>query len=243
MTYTNQFIVKFFSLTLALTLLFLFTPANAQTVEETAQDVVKQDLSIVTDGMHTIMIKEEEMAEVRHILNYLLQNARDHAAAENFESAAYELSMAASYMNMDARNRRGEMDRDVMRAAENLKRIASATDYSKTPVNVYDAGIFTAHQELADYHQRRTSYFHSADFTKSAGHALEAALVHYQSAAFSLARLEEKPMKSLIDADLQKDVETLALAMKQSKPIADADASAIIDRLGIAIESLAKSMS
>jgi len=213
-------------------------PVLAQDIEEEPQAVVKENVTVVKDGMTTFIIEEERLARVRHILDYLLQNARDHAAMDEFGLAAKELDMAAAYMYMDVQASPENVRKKVEDIAENLHTIADATDQAKTPVNVFDNAIYSAHHTLADYYRQRAETFLAADFNNNAGYALEAALTHYESAAMSWARVHETPVEQVIDQSLKQGLEEFAVAMKSDHPFGKADASGLINRLEQSLDEL-----
>jgi hypothetical protein len=66
---------------------------------------------------------------------------------------------------------------------------------------------------------------------RSAGFALEAAVVHYRHAVLSKARLEEQPAGEMLDETMIDGIEKIALAMKQGKSVHEGDAASLIERL------------
>ena len=213
-------------------------PVSAQNLEEDPQAVTHKDVTIVKDGTTTFIFEEERMARVRHILGYLLQNARDHAMNGETALAAQEIDMAAAFMYMDVQSSPADLRTKVEQVAENLETIAAAADSSKTPVAVFDNAIYSAHHALARYYQQRAETYAASDFSRNAGFSLEAALTHYKNAALSWARVNDMPMNEVIDQELLAGLEEFAAAMKSGHAYSEADASGLIDRLDIAISEL-----
>ncbi len=219
-------------------LLICASPAWAQEIEEQPQTVVKQDVTILEDGQSTLIIEEERLARVRHVIAYLLQNARNHAQTGETGLAADELDMAAAYMYIDVQSAPEDVRKNVEQVTEHLESIASASDSSKTTVNVFDSAIYSAHHTLADYYRQRAATFVAADFSRNAGYALDAALTHYKQAAMSWARVSETPVNEVLDRDLMQGLEEFSAAMKTGHPYNKADASGLIDQLNMSITGL-----
>lgn len=212
--------------------------ANAQSVEEESQTVKTERTILVNDGELSFIFSEKEYSEVRHILDYFLQQARDNALAKNFDRAAEELKFASFYMVMDARTSDSDLGEEVLAAALETADVAAALEKSKTPISIVDRVILDSHSALAIFHQQRAKTFLDAGFDQSAGYAMEASLTHYRSAAISKSRLEGVPFDSVIDDELYEGVEKFSIAMKEGQPVSEMDASGLLARLNGEIDSL-----
>lgn len=235
-TKQKSFIVSLLILALA----WVANPAlnYGQTLEEKPQSIKEEKTTIVQDGDLMLVVKEKEFERVRHMLDYLLQNARDHAVNDQMDIASEELMMAASYMYVDVSSAESSHGDAVRKAAEGLEEVAGALTYSETPLDIVDRAIFNAHHKLAAFHQLRAETNLEAGFHKTSGYALQAALVHYKHAAFTEARLDDVALTSIVDNDLFESLEKFAIAMQEGKDIVSYDADALLEELELEIRNL-----
>ena len=229
----------FYSLTLLAFSLLFSNNLLAQTVEETPQKLAARETDLYGGNYSLLVVENDQLRKVRHILDYLLERAHDNAAQNMYKESAEELKLAASYMYVDAGRGHSQFQAEVYEAAENLSTMAADIDAgAKTPVNDIDAAIFNAHRALARYHQVRAQTLAEAHLKLQAGMALEAAALHYDHASIAMARLEGK---SLTDTNRDKKVkewEKLAQEMIANSSMSNASTLELIGRLGTAINEL-----
>ncbi|PEN14814.1 hypothetical protein CRI94_00520 [Longibacter salinarum] len=219
--------------------------AQEPTIEETPQDVVKYEESILTSGNTMIVVEESKVGEVRNLVAYLLQSGRSNAQSGNLERSAEAFTLASAYMHVDAGRGQSRARTRVVEEADLMKELAGMmTAGSKTEMRVVDQRIFGAHRALASYHQDRAMKMIREGYNRQAGHALEAAIVHYDHAAWAHARANNTEVSDEVNREVE-DMANIATTLKQAgrsrgEQTASDDTVAKVRSLGQHIRSLGR---